>query len=571
MIKTRHLQAFWFLTLVSSMLFLCSGAVLAQDKKAETKTTDDGYGGKITTTYSEYEGKSYVEKFHRNAKGELKDKTTETTGPDGTVEEIETYDLTNGGKIAGRFRYEKDRTGEIVRSQIEHYKDGVLYEGEISVRRPGDEFQTTVQTWSPYLQSYQDVPPSIQEKERAELKRIYDRGNRFKSQFPYFGQVYKDGKISYEGSGTGETIGHVADITFKNLTNETVSFAVPPAILESKAGGNQDYVCPTGQDVVLGPGETKTVPFNGTCLERDRPPEGSGQRGDVVLNEGDFERADSATHFRPEVVRNVVDMVEAKQEAVDKLEEDGKFKDFPYHDKQEQENIAVQWSTWEDPRISDLVHAPPADKDDFKRNIDHQAKRHGKVPRDVQKQLDKGTDSMWDAIELTSEKAKDLESTPAPATTNVSNDDDLKKALDDWKTQLKEKKKDWKTKEKLYYKALLSQAVAAAKYTSALKTYCRDHSKEYKDLVEKRDKAEKAAKADNATQTDQNALKQAEDALNKLQGEMEKDFVKTPEGKQLNDDADKAGKELDKARNDMNTAKDAYDKANKAPRPGLNE
>ena len=56
-------------------------------------------------------------------------------------------------------------------------------------------------------------------------------------------------------------------------------------ILESGSGKNQDYACPRGQSVALNPQQTKTVPMNGVCLNRNKPPVGKGVSGDLVMNE----------------------------------------------------------------------------------------------------------------------------------------------------------------------------------------------------------------------------------------------------------------------------------------------
>ena len=56
-------------------------------------------------------------------------------------------------------------------------------------------------------------------------------------------------------------------------------------ILESVSGKNQHYACPRGQTVALNPQQTKTVPMNGVCLNRNKPPVGKGVSGDLVMNE----------------------------------------------------------------------------------------------------------------------------------------------------------------------------------------------------------------------------------------------------------------------------------------------
>ena len=98
------------------------------------------------------------------------------------------------------------------------------------------------------------------------------------------------GKIKVETSGTGETIGHIADLKIQNLTDQPLTCAIPPMILESGSGKNQHYACPSGQTVALNPQQTKTVPMNGVCLNRNWPPVGKGVSGDQVEEKGSMSR-----------------------------------------------------------------------------------------------------------------------------------------------------------------------------------------------------------------------------------------------------------------------------------------
>ena len=233
----------------------------------------------------------------------------------------------------------------------------------------------------------------------------------------------------------------------------------------------------------------------GTCLERDKLPEPPGQTGDIVLDDGNpTTRRFDWYKTTPDIVTNILRIIEVKYEAADKLEGEGRFKDFPYHDQQKQKDIVVQHSTWEDPRISEWVHSPPEDEEDFKKNIDDQAKQHGTITRDIRKKLDKGTNTMWDGIELTSEKAKDLEQpeqrpggtfeisdetgdkteSPPPKTEEKKTQDmqeEANKAFEK-REERKKKKEDWKEKEKLVFAAVVNKGLAQQKYNNALVKYC---------------------------------------------------------------------------------------------------
>ena len=551
--------ALMLLALFSGLLFAAE-PLSAQQPKSESKTESDGRGGKITTTYSDYEGKHYVETVRTDEKGRLTEKRTDTSGPDGTLVEIEDYDPQTG-QMTSKLRSEVDPTGKITSMQTETYNNGILVKGELAVLKNGDKHRTVVKKWSLLRDRYVDVPVEEQEAERAQWRKFDEDMEKQRLERGKFFELMKSGKISFESSGTGETIGHVADLNVKNLTNESLAFSIPPVVLESKSGRNQDYVVPEGENVALKPGETNTVALSGTCLERDRAPEPPGKNDDIVLNDGEF-NSDIAYHLDPREVREILQMAEAKYRAVDKLEEEGRFKDFPYQDKEERKQIAVQWSTWEDPRISELTSSPPVEKEDFKQNVEKQAKEHGPVTKEVRRKLDKGTDAMWDGIELTSEKAKDLEAgtggsalevsdqtgekseSPAPQTEEKK----IKKIRTKEEQEQKEKRKenrqkwdDWKKKEKLLYAALAQKALAQLKYNKALQAYL-DKNEKYQAA---KARWEGEGKKGNVLQNPDYA-----DAIVNLantQVELEQEFQKTPEGKKAQEELNTANKDLEKA------------------------
>jgi hypothetical protein len=559
----------WLLLLALSGGFLFAAEPLrAQQPKSESTTESDGRGGKITTTYYDYEGKHYIETVRTDAKGRLTEKRTDISGPDGTLVEIEDYDP-DTGKMTSKLRSDADPNGKITTMQSETYKDGLLIKGEMAVLKNGDKHRTVVKKWSLLRDRYVDIPIEEQEAERAQWKKFDEDMKKHRAEQEKFFELMKSGKISFESSGTGETIGHVADINLKNLTNESLNFLIPPVVLESRSGRSQDYVVPEGETVALNPGETKTVPLSGTCLERDRPPEPPGKTEDIILNDGAFD-SDIAHHFDPGEAREILQMVEAKYRAVDKLEEEGGFRNFPYKDKEERKQIAVQWSTWEDPRVSELTSSPPVEKGDFKQNVEKQAKEHGPVTKEARRKLDKGTDAMWDGIELTSEKAKDLEAGPAGSALQVSDETGektespapqteekkVRRTRTKEEQEQKEKRKenrqkwnDWKKKEKLLYAALAKKALVQIKYNNALQEYL-DKNAKYQAAKAKRD-AE--GKKGNLLQNPDYA-----DAIVNLTNvtvELEKEFQKTPEGKRALEELNTANKDLEKADTDEKEAK----------------
>ncbi|HEX4638289.1 MAG TPA: hypothetical protein VH170_02265 [Chthoniobacterales bacterium] len=207
--------------------------------------------------------------------------------------------------------------------------------------------------------------------------------------------------------GTGETIGHIADVRIDNLSDQSINCSIPAMVLESGSGKNQDYVVPHDQEVALRPHESKIVPVDGICVNRHKPPVGKGIGGDLVMHDpGGNVPQDAHSHLKHHDADKLLKICKGKYDTVDKLQKDGAFKDFPYRDKEKQKEIALQWSTWSDPRISEIEGGNPATKDDLKKVVEKQV---GKVPRDEKKKIDKGIDAIWDKIELTNDKAKDYE------------------------------------------------------------------------------------------------------------------------------------------------------------------
>jgi len=245
---------------------------------------------------------------------------------------------------------------------------------------------------------------------------------------PTLGTLVASGKIKIDSRGTGETIGHVADLKIENSTDLPLTCAIPPMILESGSGKNQHYACPSGQTVALNPHQTKTVPMNGVCLNRNKPPVGKGISGDLVINEANPTAPQNPnSHLPPADADKLLRICTSKYNAADQLQKSGAFKNLPYHDPQKQKDIVVQWSTWCDPRISQITGAPPATKDDLKKVVYKQLESKGPMPPETKKKVDQGIDTIFEKVELTTAKAKDLEQASgenvAPGTSfNVSNE-----------------------------------------------------------------------------------------------------------------------------------------------------
>ena len=227
---------------------------------------------------------------------------------------------------------------------------------------------------------------------------------------PSLGTLLQEGRVETGTIGTGETIGHVVDLTIRNVTDKPVKLVVPPMILESKSGKSQHYAAPESKTVELGPKQSKTVPIDGVCLVRNKPPVKKGASGDLVFNEVTPKGARNPdAKIESAKANKLLRIAHSKYKAADKLLKEGKLKDMPYSDKKKQKETVVQWATWMDPVISEITGVPPATKDDLKKVVYKQAEKAGPVTPEKKKKLDEGIDTIFEKIELTGKEAKELE------------------------------------------------------------------------------------------------------------------------------------------------------------------
>jgi hypothetical protein len=103
----------------------------------------------------------------------------------------------------------------------------------------------------------------------------------------------------------------------------------------------------------------------------------------------------------------------AKYTAADQLQKSGALKNLPYHDPQKQKDIVVQWSTWTDPVICQMTGSLPATKEDLRKVVYKQVEQQGPMTPEKKKKVDQGIDTIFEKVELTTAKAKDLEK-PGP-------------------------------------------------------------------------------------------------------------------------------------------------------------
>jgi hypothetical protein len=249
-----------------------------------------------------------------------------------------------------------------------------------------------------------------QRRDPEEWARIQNDIVRVTFQQGHYGNITICEGVKIDIVGTGETIGHVADLRLENVTDRPINCVVPPMVLESKSGKNQDYVCPKGETLKIDPHSTATVPMDGVCVNRHKPPVGKGVTGDLVVNTGNPSvPRNPGSHVPAKQARDLLRLCTSKYDAADKLQKDGALKDLPYKDKQKQEDIMVQWSTWSDPQVCAIVGTPAATKDDLKKVVYKQVEGKGPMTPATKKRFDDGVDTIFEQVERTTTKAKDLE------------------------------------------------------------------------------------------------------------------------------------------------------------------
>ena len=409
-----------------------------------------------------------------------------------------------------------------------------------------------------------------------------------------FCALIEEEQIKVDFIGTGETCGHIADCKIDNLTDGPVSVVLPPLILESSSGGDQDYACPESQIVEIGPIDSKTVPVTGVCLVRNKPPIGKGVSGGLKIS-----TCEDDSRIPDDHADTFLNIATSIFEAADELLKDGLLKEIPYKDPEKKKDIVVQWATWSDPRISEIAETPPATKEDLKKVVYKQVQEHGPLTPDTKKKVDEGIDIIFEKVELTTVKAKDLEKTTEQQfaggnTVNISNDtptpgpqtkEKPKKDKKDKKDKKGKKKKgyiyqfDWWSKfvkeypfadwlEKKFKAGWADDAKAEATddYNKKFQDFLSG-KKSYNDLKTERDDAQKKATAPGATDADKDAFNKLDNQLKKLENDFKQDFNKTDDGKQAMNDLYKAEKAADEAhaaekdasKNIDQTTKDAVD------------
>ena len=366
-------------------------------------------------------------------------------------------------------------------------------------------------------------------------------------------------------SGTGETSGHIADLHLTNMSKNAMTLTLPPMILESVSGKTQHYAVPGGQEVAIDPGKTKTVPVEGVCLVRNKPPVADGVTGDLVINDGGSEPvAGSSTKIPSKDAQTMLRIAQGIYEAAKQLEKDGALKSIPYSDPKKKKDIVVQWSTWMNPELSELTGVPPATKEDLQKVVYKQMP--GTMTPEKKKKVDEGINAIFEKVELTSEKAKDLEKAQGDELPDMSaveiadGTGDTGSGSQTREQPIKKKKwpkpiRDWLEKKHQARNADTKMRWAREAYERLRREFF-EKSRRHGELEQKNNQAKEKAEAPGATQQDKDDYKKASDDLKKLENDLEKDFQKTPDGQ-------KEFKKFADAERDANNARAAEKEAGK--------
>ncbi len=227
---------------------------------------------------------------------------------------------------------------------------------------------------------------------------------------PSLAALASERRIEVVSVGTGRSIGHVADLRIRNLTGARLAVPVPAMVLESRSRRFQDYACPRGQMVSLAAHGTRTVPLDGVCLVRTKPPVRKGVTGELIVCDGDpASPRDPESRFTAKEAGKLTRVAKSYGDAAEKLERQGAFQDMPFREPKKRKETVTQWGVWSDPNIAKITRSKPATKQDFKKTIIRQAEKKEPLTPEKREELDRGIDEIFQDIQLTTKEAKTLE------------------------------------------------------------------------------------------------------------------------------------------------------------------
>ena len=117
---------------------------------------------------------------------------------------------------------------------------------------------------------------------QAEILKLFEESSKPCGPENLFGLI-RDGKVKAANRGTGQTIGHVADLILTNLTNKPLSVYLAPTIFTSISGDNQGYGSKKLHFVKLRARETVVLSLDGVCLNQNKPPVPDGMMNDLKI------------------------------------------------------------------------------------------------------------------------------------------------------------------------------------------------------------------------------------------------------------------------------------------------
>ena len=230
-----------------------------------------------------------------------------------------------------------------------------------------------------------------------------------------FYELSKTSKIQIRIVGTGETIGTVAKMKVTNNTDKPITAEVPPHVLISASGKSQHYAVPFPETVSIDPGKTETVPLDGVCISRSKPPVEDGAADELIAQDGEGNPLNSVPRGKTETPKfsavdtaQILDTVGSCYKAAEKLQEDGSYEKMPYDKPEMQKNIAIQWAVWCNPQLAKITGEKTATKKDLTKTIYKQVEQGGVVTEEKKKKLDSGINEIFQSIELTGKKAKEI-------------------------------------------------------------------------------------------------------------------------------------------------------------------
>lgn len=223
--------------------------------------------------------------------------------------------------------------------------------------------------------------------------------------------------------GTGQTTGHIADVTLANDGPGPVVFPDRPVFIPS-GGRYQSYVVPRGSGTTVPAGTTRTVPIDGFCGDVDRPPVPAGAVApgleEWIVPVDPTRTAPGTTRPPSGVVDPATDpetaapylwsAVEAIGETVDGLQASGGL-DTPFSSNPDREREAVvQQTFW---IYAGELTGRPYTREQFEGRLEQQYEDRtgtpfGSAPAEDRERLAEGAEDFWDAFELVGVEAKVL-------------------------------------------------------------------------------------------------------------------------------------------------------------------